>query len=134
MILDIYVLRKERSGGQIEDYMTLSEVEKIMRSTVKAAVEVMTRPFVTAIMEEPIDNASTAGFAEQNKKIKNQTRNMIKGASIEILEQCRWDIFLVCSVNKFGSWTCWRDELWVVYKLFRRLPPFSTRLLHVQWK
>lgn len=105
-ILDSYGRHEEPSGGPVGDYMPRSELKKLIEENIKNAVEVA---------EKMIEDAFTVGLEEQNEGIKTTFRNIVEGASIEIVEQGRlenqlsaqwWKVGQVHLIYRFSGVMC----------------------------
>lgn len=72
-------------AGFNQNYMTCSEVEKLMGDNIKASVEVATRCIVTKIVEEIIEDAFVVGYDEQKRGIKTRITNTLEGNLTDIV-------------------------------------------------
>lgn len=84
------------------DYVTRSEVEKLTKYNIKAAVEASTRRTVTGVVEEMIEDNFTGGYDEQKQGKKKLIINTVEGALIDIVQQGHSDTILV-QLGKAGQ-------------------------------
>lgn len=63
-ILDSYVPHEEPCDGPVVDYVSRSEVEKLVEESIKTAVEVALRRAVMGMMEAKIDHVFMVGYEE----------------------------------------------------------------------
>lgn len=109
-----YAPPEESGKGSNGEYMTRSEVERIIEDNIKTTVEVATRNVVAGIGEETIDYAFTVRYDEQREGIITPIRNRVEWDLIRTVEQgpC---INVLCTTwisrsGPLGLWTSWSDE------------------------
>lgn len=110
-ILDCYLPCKEPSGNPVEDKVTHSELQNLMKDNIKAAVEFVTRCVVTGIVEDTIEDVFRVRSGDQKEGIKTPVRNMLEGASIDVVKHGIVDIILVWNVDWMTKSTRFMDTL-----------------------
>lgn len=108
-MLDSYVPRKDPSGRPIEDYVKPSDVEILMESSMKTAVEVTTRLVVTGIGEGTIKGLFTVVYDKPKEEIETSIRYMVERAVIVIVEEIPLDTNSVLNVDKLSKSTRFMD-------------------------
>lgn len=103
-IMDTFVHHEEPGASPHEDYMKLSEVERLTDDNIKTAVEVATRHVVTRIVEKTIEEAFSARYDLQQEVMKTPIQNMVESTVINIVEQRRLDTILVRNVDRVENW------------------------------
>lgn len=77
----------------------------------KTIVETVARCIATGIVLGAIEDAFTVGYDEEEEGIMTPFRNMVEGASIDIVEQGRPNTSSVCSGDKLDNSICIMDAL-----------------------
>lgn len=97
--MDIYVPHMEQSGSPIGEKRTISELKKLMKDIIKAAVEVATRRIVTEIMAKTMEHAFMVESDVHKEEIKTPIRHVAEEALITIPEQGLADTILMHNVD-----------------------------------
>lgn len=102
------------------DYVTCSEVSKLIEDKIKTAVEVATRCTVTGIVEKTTEDIFKVGHNERMKWMKTPIRNMLEETLIDIVKQGDLEIILGHNVNKLTKYIRSRDVMtqWVARNSF----------------
>lgn len=93
------------------DYVTSSEVKKLIEDNIKTAVELATRHEVMEIEEETIGNEFMVGYVKYNEGTKPRIRNKVEGAMLDIIKKDGWDTILVQNVDELAKSSRFMDAL-----------------------
>lgn len=84
-------------------------------------------------VEEMIEEIFTVDYDEQQGGIKKPTKNMVEGASIDIVKRACLDTIFVCIMDKVAevAWivTLLRDESWEIRPVLRQSQTLSKSIL-----
>lgn len=113
-LFDRFFSCQKQSGSPVEDYISRSEIERVMDDTIKTVIKLSTRCSVTGIVKETIEDEFRVGYNEQMEWNWTAIRNMLENALIGPVEQDHLDDISVCTwisgLNPVVLWTHWREE------------------------